>query len=391
MKWKKKGSKVDIYSWCEDPGEATLKQSLNLAAHPKVYHHVALMPDCHLGLGMPIGGVIACDDALIPHAVGVDIGCGMAALQTYLPAESLKKNQIRSVLNKLKEKIPLGFKSHKNPQSWDGFSKAPDIPLIKKLQKDAARQLGTLGGGNHFIEIQEADDGFIWLMIHTGSRNFGYKIAEYYHKKAENFCRENYLSYPGSGAESLAYLPFSSEEGKEYFAAMKFAMKFAQENRRRIMEIFSMIIEKNCACSFGEEINIHHNFAAQESHFGKKLFVHRKGATEAFPGQKGIIPGSMGSKSFITEGLGNQQSFKSCSHGAGRIMSRSQFNRTYSEEECNKQIKNIEFNGWLQDRKGNPDLSEAPAAYKDIDEVMTAQRDLVRPLVSLKPLGVLKG
>lgn len=391
MKWKKKGSKVDIYSWCENPDKTTNQQVLNLAAHPKVYHHVALMADCHQGYGMPIGGVIACDDAIIPHAVGVDIGCGMAALQTYLSADSLNKTLIRSILNELKNIIPLGFKNHKENQSWTGFKEAPDIPVINKLLKDAAKQLGTLGGGNHFIEIQEADDGFIWLMIHTGSRDFGYKIAEYYHKEAERFCQDNSLNYPGKGAESLAYLPFSSNEGKEYFAAMQFAMKFARENRRRILEIFSKVMEKKTSCYFGEEINIHHNFAARESHFGKKLIIHRKGATEAFPGQKGIIPGSMGSKSFITEGLGNQQSFMSCSHGAGRIMSRNKFNRTYSEDECNKQIKNIEFSGWSRDRKGNPDLSEAPAAYKDIDEIIDAQSDLVKPLVTLNPLGVLKG
>lgn len=392
MKWINKDNRLPIKSWCENVEAEAMVQAQNLANHPETFHHIALMPDCHSGYGMPIGGVIACEEAIIPNAVGVDIGCGMCAVKTTYKASEINGSMIKQIIGTLRNKIPVGFDHHKREQNWQGFNDAPDIPIIQQELKSARKQLGTLGGGNHFIEVQAGIDGYVWLMVHSGSRNFGYKIAREYNSIAQKHC-ERYMSIkiPLKGENGLAFLPLKTKEAKDYISAMDFALGFARENRKLMMSHLKNAAVEVLGCSFDNEINIHHNFAAEETHFRKKVWVHRKGATEAKFNQMGIIPGSMGTASYITKGLGNPESYSSCSHGAGRVISRSQFNKTYTVEECNRAMEGIVFGRWNRDRKGRVDISEAPQAYKDIDTVMENQNDLVETVVKLRPLGVMKG
>ncbi len=391
MKWVKKedDQRVPIKSWCDPVEEGALQQALNLSKHPAVFSHVALMPDCHRGYGMPIGGVIACKTAIIPNAVGVDIGCGMCAIKTDFPAEDITEEAIKKIMGQVREKIPVGFRHNKGRQDWNGFDNAPDISIIQQQLPSAKKQLGSLGGGNHFIEIQRGDDGVVWLMIHSGSRNFGLKIAKKYHTKALALCERWFSDIPD---KELAFLPMESPEATEYFDCMNFALEFAKENRQRMMEHFKDAVHKVLGCLFlGEQTNIHHNYAAWENHFKQDVIIHRKGATSARKGQKGIIPGSMGTPSYIVEGLGNPESFLSCSHGAGRKMGRMEASRVLNREECDQAMEGIVFGRWGQDRKGNLDFGEAPQAYKDIEDVIRSELDLITPIVKLQPLGVIKG
>lgn len=374
-----------------------MEQAVNLSRHSQLFHHVAIMADCHPGYGMPIGGVIACRNAVIPYAVGVDIGCGMVAVRTCTPAGSISKADIGSIVNKAGKYIPTGEgHSHRSPQKWEHFNRLPGW-LDKRGIDLAGRSLGTLGGGNHFIEVQEGDDGFIWLMIHSGSRNIGYRIANYHHRVAVKHCRNHGEVLP---TQDLSFLPVNSSEGRAYITDMEFALDYALENRRRLMKSFREIYaEVITGARFCNQVNIHHNYAASENHFGRDVWVHRKGATSAKNDEKGIIPGSMGTHSYLVQGLGNPDSYSSCSHGAGRIMGRREASRKLTLDRCDASMKDVIFSGWKKYRgfgkrkKGTPllDLSEAPDAYKNIEEVMEAQLDLVKPLVRLKPLGVVKG
>lgn len=388
MKWVNTDNKIPIKSWCENLEDSALEQAANLANHPVVVKHVALMPDAHLGYGMCIGGVIGCRRAVIPNCVGSDIGCGMIAVQTDYDVKNITVDQIKEMMGNARKAIPTGFKHHKEQQDWSGWADAPKDHVIDRELDSAAHQLGTLGGGNHFIEIQAGDDDNIWLMIHSGSRNFGKKIADYYNSTAVRFCKKWHSNIPNY---DLAFLPQDDELFAEYMSAMNFALRFAAESRNRMMGKMKGIAGDTLKCHFGEEINIHHNYAAMEHHFGQNLVVHRKGATSARKGEKGIIPGSMGTPSYIVEGLGNDMSFQSCSHGAGRAMGRKDASRRFTVEECDKAMEGVVFGRWGKDRKGKIDLGETPQAYKDIDMVIEAQRDLIKPLVKLRPLGVVKG
>ena len=401
MKWVKReeGFRIPIKSWCDEIEPDALKQAENLAKHPALVHHVALLPDCHVGYGMPIGGVIATENAVIPSAVGVDIGCGMIAVETDVPAERLAEmNFRRAIQEKVKERIPVGEGvCHQKPQEWDGFEDYLDnygkvADFINELDR---RNLGTLGGGNHFIEIQKSDEGFVWLMIHSGSRNLGKRVEEFYQHKAVLLNEMYHVDLPDP---NLAFLPIQEQEGYNYLRDMNFALRYAVENRQRMMktlqETFAEFIPE---ALFIREVNIHHNYAALEEHFGKVLCIHRKGATSAKLDEIGIIPGSMGTASYIVRGLGNPESFMSCSHGAGRRMSRNAACRNLSIGECDAAMDGIVYEHWKpwckfgKQQIGYLDLSEAPQAYKVIDEVIEAERDLVVPLVHLTPLAVLKG
>ena len=384
--------RVPIFSWCEDADVGAWEQAHNLACHPVIFHHVAMMPDAHRGYGMMIGGVIACDNAIIPNAVGVDIGCGMIAVRTDLCADQLNTRGIKAILHQAQRSIPTGFHHHKEDQDWEGFDNAPDIDVVQRELASARKQLGTLGGGNHFAEIQVDEDRIIWLMLHSGSRNFGYKIAKEYNKKAMQLCERWHSALPpGKGDDSLAFLPIGSREAREYITAMKFAMVFAKENRSIMMQRFLQALYDETGGVREETIDIHHNYASLENHFGRNVWIHRKGATQAKRGQLGIIPGSMGTSSYIVRGLGNPDSFESCSHGAGRSGPSGEFCRTHTVDEVNEQMKGVVFGGWHPRRNGNPDISEAPAAYKDIDKVIEAESDLIEVEVKLTPLGVMKG
>lgn len=394
-------TRVPILSWCNDLEEGALKQAIDLANHPVVVGHIALMSDCHTGFGMPIGGVIACKDAVIPNAVGVDIGCGMGVIQTNLKSNEVTKPQLRLILDKIKELIPMGKGySHKEPyEDWDYFFSLYETTIKgqhqEKTRETASRNLGTLGGGNHFIEIQVDNNGFIWLMLHSGSRNLGYQIAKYHHNISKTLNKKWHSNIP---CEDLAFLPIDSNEGKSYLTDMCFAMEYARLNRDIMMSNVRLSVKEVFPdVKFDKPINIHHNYASLEHHFGQNLWVHRKGATSAKIGQKGIIPGAMGSYSYIVEGLDNAASLKSCSHGAGRVMSRTQASATLSRAKCDEAMHGIVWDGFKKRKSRKKqedskyDLSEAPHAYKDIRSVMEAQQDLVKILVELKTLAVLKG
>lgn len=373
--------RVPIKLWAADIDAAALQQARNLANLPFAFRWVAVMPDAHTGYGMPIGGVFAARDMVIPNAVGVDIGCGMAAVRTSL--KKVSTDALQEILAIIRTEVPVGFKHHPDPQPWDGFDRAPDIPIIQAELFSARHQLGTLGGGNHFIEIQQGDDGFVWLMIHSGSRNFGLKAANEYHRLAKAQCARGQVSLPDP---DLAYLQADSPQGREYLTAMKYCLDFARANRALMVERCMRAITAVTGGVGTYEVNIHHNYAAEEEHFGHTVLVHRKGATSSRAGQAGIIPGSMGAHSYITEGLGSEESFQSSSHGAGRRMGRNEATRKLDLEREQQKMKGI-----IHNLRSKSALDEAPGAYKDIDEVMAQQQDLVKIVTTLKPLAVIKG
>lgn len=390
------GKNVPIKSWCNEPEEEALVQARNLAALPFIFRQVCLMPDTHCGYGMPIGGVIATKNVVIPNAVGVDIGCGMCAVKTDFDSSLITTELLKQIFGGSKEykggirsAIPVGFSHRAKDEEWSGFDSAPDIKVIQDEINSAKKQLGTLGGGNHFIELQRGSDGYLWFMIHSGSRNFGYKIAKHYNKLAQSLCTKWYSNIPPiKGEDGLAFLPLDTKEGQEYLTAMNFSLDFAYENRKRMIRDIQYCIYDILNCGFDKEINIHHNYARLEHHFGNNVVVHRKGATSAKAGEVGIIPGSQGTKSYIVIGRGNEESFMSCSHGAGRKMSRKKARETLSVED---EVKHMESKGILHAMRHKNQLDEAPSAYKDISIVMDEQKDLVDVVVELEPIGVIKG
>jgi len=406
MQWEKNdGTRLPIKSWCKDIDDGALQQALNLANHPVVVEHIALMPDAHIGYGMPIGGVIVCAGAVIPNAVGVDIGCGMGAIHTSVKTEALgDRRALRHIIEEIKMRVPVGEgKDRAYEIEWSGFEAWLDGLVGKDKPgwftphgwKLDACNLGTLGGGNHFIEIQKSEDGDLWLMLHSGSRNLGYRIANFYQKEALKLNESMAVSLPDP---ELAFLPLDQEIGMAYVRDMSFALSYAAENRRIMMEHVKRVMADHVSgIEFLSEVNIHHNYAAEETHGGKLVWVHRKGATSARLGETGIIPGSMGTSSYIVEGLGNPESFESCSHGAGRRMGRAAACRQLREQDCDKAMEDVVFDRWGKsnirgmDKKKLLDLSEAPLAYKDIDAVIEAELDLVKPMVKLRPVAVVKG
>jgi len=383
--------KKPIKLWLDNIEEGALQQAKNLANLPFLYKWIALMPDSHQGYGMPIGGVIACDKVVIPNAVGVDIGCGMSALKTSL--KNVDNKILKKVMGKIRNVIPVGFDHHKEKQNeWLSDEDKNSLwgwSIIETQYQSSMLQIGTLGGGNHFIEIQKGSDGFIWIMIHSGSRNIGYKVAKYYNETAKNLNKRWFCSVPQN--HELSFLPIEEEEAKKYMTEMKYCVDFAFKNRKLMMEKIIRIFDKKTSAVFTEIpeiINIAHNYASWENHYGKNVIVHRKGATLASEKTIGIIPGSQGTKSYIVEGLGNPESFKSCSHGAGRIMGRKEACRTL---DLQKEINKLNKKGIIHGIRQKKDLDEASGAYKNIKTVMENQRDLVTILVELSPLGVIKG
>lgn len=384
---------LDVLLWTDQVEPGAYRQILNLARHPYARKHIAIMPDCHEGFGMPIGGVLATSAVIIPNAVGVDIGCGMSAVRTSLTG--INKNDLKKIISSIREVIPLGFKHHKKSQ---GDNRMPDplklgfdpleLPVVSAEYDSALRQVGTLGGGNHFIEIQKDGDGAIWIMVHSGSRNIGKQVADYYNKKAISLNREAGEEY-GPKTE-LAWLHLNSKTGQDYIKEMQYCIGFAMCNRYLMMERITGIFSDFFGSHFshGEIINIAHNYASLENHFGEELVIHRKGATKASKGLKGIIPGSQGTKSFIVEGKGSPDSFESCSHGAGRTMGRNQAIRTLNLDE---EIRRLDKLNILHSIRNRNDLEEAPSAYKNIELVMAQQSDLADIVTVLSPLAVIKG
>jgi len=357
---------------------------------PFTFKHVAIMPDAHRGYGMPIGGVLATTDVIIPNAVGVDIGCGMCAVRISVVKQLITTPILKHIMGKIRQVIPLGFNHHKESQinEWSGFRSAPTIPIILNQLESATKQLGTLGGGNHFIEIQTGTDGCLWIMIHSGSRNFGLKIAQAYNKLAQKYCKMWYSNIPDfKGEDGLAFLPLGTSHAEEYMTAMNFALDFAQANRKLMMSRIVEIVKATIGGEFHTPIDVHHNYARLENHYGKNVMVHRKGATSAMLEQMGIIPGSQGTSSFIVTGKGNPESFNSCSHGAGRRMGRNQARRELNFDD---EVAKLDEQGIIHSIRHEKDLDEASGAYKDITQVMMDQIDLVDIKVELKPLAVIK-
>lgn len=323
--------RLPIKMWLDDLEEGALEQAANIANLPFAFKHIALMPDCHQGYGMPIGSVLATKNVVIPDAVGVDIGCGMCALKTNI--RDISTSDLRKILGVARTKIPLGFNSHDSAQDEVYMPKVEvDLPLVKKSYTKALKQVGTLGGGNHFVEIQKGSDGFIWLMIHSGSRNIGATVANHYNKLAQNMNEKFYSTV--TKKMQLAFLPLETQEAKDYLKEMKYCVDFALANRSLMMDRMVESMEEILGTFEKDEmINKSHNFVAWENHFGTNVLVHRKGATRAYRDELGMIPGSQGSKSFIVKGLANPESFNSCSHGAGRRYSRKMAQRTLNLKE----------------------------------------------------------
>ncbi|TRX66390.1 RtcB family protein [Carboxylicivirga sp. M1479] len=376
-----------IKMWLDDIEGNALSQAKNLANLPFVHKHVALMPDTHSGYGMPIGGVLATKGVIIPNAVGVDIGCGMCAMRTNL--EDADSDTLKQIMSHIRKTIPVGFDWHKEAQDEKYMPQVDELSqIVERHYVKATKQIGSLGGGNHFIEIQHGSDGNIWVMIHSGSRNLGKQVADFYNKKAKQLNERWHSSVPTS--YDLAFLPIETDEAHAYVNEMNYCVDFAYANRRLMMErvqhAFMEVFKGEVA--FDDLINIAHNYAGWENHFNENVLVHRKGATRARLGEMGIIPGSQGTKSYIVEGLGNSESFESCSHGAGRIMGRKQAQRELSLE---AEVKRLNDKGIIHGIRHQKDLDEASGAYKDIDMVMANQTDLVKVKVELEPLAVVKG
>ena len=401
--------KIPVKVWLETEKEleaSCREQALHLANLPFLAGPVCLMPDTHAGMGMPIGGVIASEDVIIPNAVGVDIGCGMAYIETGIRADDLRQimtgsgNLVQAIIGDIMRNVPVGFAHHKQPMSSYVLDRALDE--MDKYEKDGELlgqldagyfQIGTLGGGNHFIELQEDDEGFLSVMIHSGSRHFGKSVCDYFHQKARALNQRWYSQVPDS--YRLAFLPVDSPEGQQYLNWMQLSMDFAAENREKMMLAVKAILEKwigkytEFSLNFSNDINCHHNYAALENHKGKNLWVHRKGAVEAQNGQLAVIPGAMGSYSYVVMGLGNEESFCSSSHGAGRRYSRKGAMEAFT---CEEVILDLERQGVVLGKKGKADVAEESRfAYKDIEIVMENQKDLVIPVKRLKTIGVVKG
>jgi len=393
--------KIPIKMWLNDIEDGALEQAKHLANLPFAFKHITIMPDCHQGYGMPIGGVIATEKVIVPNAVGVDIGCGMCAVKTSLT--SIDTTTLKKIMSEIREVIPLGKDKHENMQDiglmpdykdmYPGLS-ACENTIIEREFDNARKSLGTLGSGNHFIEIQKGSDGNIWIMIHSGSRNLGKQVADHYNKLAIKLNEKMYSSVPKEW--ELAFLPIDSEEGKAYLQEMNYCVEFALANRKLMMSRIVNIVGNAMGFPGTESIricaepmiNIAHNYAKMENHFKENVMVHRKGATLATKDTIGIIPGSQGTKSYIVKGLANPDSFNSCSHGAGKVMGRKQAIKTL---DLKKEIKSLDAQGIMHSIRNKEDLDEAPSSYKNIEMVMKNQKDLVEILVELTPLAVVKG
>lgn len=379
--------------------EAAKNQLLNLAKMPFIYKHVAVMPDAHMGKGACVGSVIPTIGAIIPAAVGVDLGCGMSAVQTTLRANDLPDN-LASLRTAIEKVVPHGgpVRGKRDEGSWHDLPKRyqqtwstleDDYQHITNKHPQAAHrrpehQLGTLGGGNHFVEVCLDERGQVWFMLHSGSRGAGNRIGTYFIELARKDMEQWFIHLPD---RDLAYLPEGTEHFNDYCQAVAWAQNYARINRdlmmaavvqaaRTLLPPFEMTIEA---------VNCHHNYIQKENHYGKNIWVTRKGAVRAGKDELGIIPGSMGAKSFIVRGLGNPESFTSCSHGAGRVMSRTQAKQTFTLEDHIQATEGVEC------RKDSGVLDETPGAYKDIHAVMKAQEDLVEVVHTLKQVLCVKG
>lgn len=394
-----KGATVEARLWAkvEEIESVALDQLRNIASLPWVAH-VAVMPDVHFGKGATVGSVIGMRGAVAPAAVGVDIGCGMGAVKTSLKASNLG-DSLKALRLKIESLIPVGFSAHDTektylhlPGSKEALELKNDVeklfsefeqldPGVQSLSKKAMSQLGTLGGGNHFIELCLDTEQNVWMILHSGSRNIGKELAELHMGEAKKLGHNANLP-----DKDLAVFLAGTPQMQAYRRDLYWAQRYAFLNRRLMFELYKKaMLEFFPEVSFEKPILCHHNYVAEEVHFGEELVITRKGAISAKPGELGIIPGSMGAKSFIVKGLGNPESLSSASHGAGRKMSRGKAFKTFTEEDLIKQTEGVEC------RKDHGVLDEIPSAYKDIEKVMANQKDLVEIVAELKQVLCVKG
>jgi len=390
-------AQVPIKIFTDEIAPQAIDQLVNIANLPIVHHHVAAMPDVHVGIGATVGSVIPTLNAVIPAAVGVDIGCGMNAVRTSLTANDLPDN-LYEIRRNIEKRVPVGFDRHSkcimNRSSVNGLDKPLDeivhkhpgiMKMIKNFNQTWSRQIGTLGGGNHFIEICLDENDDVWIMLHSGSRGIGNVIGRYFINLAKKDMQRHQMHLPDV---NLSYLSEGSQYFEDYVFAVNWAQEYAWVNRQQMMKLVIDALKASKLPDFKIDkhaINCHHNYISQEIHFGEKVFVTRKGAIKAGLGDMGIIPGSMGAKSYIVEGKGSKASFCSCAHGAGRKMSRTQAKRSFNTSDLKEQTLGVEC------RKDKNMLDEAPGAYKDIDQVMENQSDLVSVKHTLKQIICVKG
>ena len=388
--------KVPVKIFTDDIEHEAYQQLLNISQLPFIHHHVAAMPDVHYGKGATVGSVIPCYKAIIPAAVGVDIGCGMNALRLSIKANDLPDN-LRAIRFAIEDAIPVGFNMHKSDKAKASTIRALSVgldsligkhPKLLKMQKKPyqtwVRQLGTLGGGNHFIELCIDENEDVWIMLHSGSRGVGNVIGQYFIRLAQRDMGRHIQNLPD---KDLAYFSEGADHFEHYIEAVNWAQDYALNNRKEMMRLIVAALKKKLR-KFGitkEAINCHHNYVSLENHFGEAVYLTRKGAIDASENELGIIPGSMGDKSYIVRGKGNPESFCSCSHGAGRKMSRGKAKRHFSERDMEAQTEGIEC------RKDKGVIDEIPGAYKDIDEVMKNQNDLVEVMHTLRQVVCVKG
>jgi tRNA-splicing ligase RtcB (3'-phosphate/5'-hydroxy nucleic acid ligase) len=393
----KEDGALPIKAWTDEIEDSALTQLKNLARMPFIAKNgIAVMPDVHAGIGATVGSVIASHKAIIPAAVGVDIGCGMNAVRLSLKASDLPES-LKGIRDQIERDVPVGFSMHRNDdeidRNWaergellnewlDLFSQFPEM---KANSNNTLAQLGTLGGGNHFIEICLDEKQDVWIMLHSGSRGTGNAIGRHFIEKAKEACEQWHISLPDN---DLAYFPEGTTLFDDYSKAVHWAQTYAFQNRAVMLERVIAALRKAIGKPFevtSEAINCHHNYVAQENHYGQNLWVTRKGAIRAREGDLGIIPGSMGQRSYIVRGKGNPESYCSCSHGAGRVMSRTEAKRRFSLTDLIAQTEGVEC------RKDADVIDEIPGAYKSIDKVMENQRDLVEVVHTLKQVLCVKG
>lgn len=389
--------KVPVKIWTNDIDYNTVKQLRNTASLPFIHKHIAAMPDVHLGKGATIGSVIPTVKAIIPAAVGVDIGCGMQAIRLNITANELP-DDVTPLYNAIESTVPLGagqghiFKTETERVDWMPLELLFGLDWLKMTHPQISRdflgkaipQLGTLGSGNHFIEICLDEDDYVWIMLHSGSRGIGNQIGNYFIHKAKEEMHHWHIDLPDP---DLAYLPEGSKYFRDYIKAVEWAQEYAEANRDRMMENILKALKKVLPefQTTTEAINCHHNYISRENHFGENVYVTRKGAIRARKNDLGIIPGSMGTNSFIVRGLGNKESFCSCSHGAGRVMSRTAAKKLFTKEDVAEQTYGVVC------RKDDGIIDEIPSAYKDIDVVMNNQDDLVEVMHTLTQIVNVKG
>ena len=391
LPWVRKPGRVPIMSWALGLEDSAVEQATNLSNLPFAIDHVALMPDAHKGYGMPIGGVLFAARAVVPYAIGVDIGCGVALVETNLTVEDLPQADLEALLADIDRGVPTGFYGLKTPVDREVALEAMGVvkpASVKDVWFDKAlSQLGTLGGGNHFLELQRDAAGAIYVMLHSGSRSLGKAICDEYHKRALALNKAWHSKLPD---DELAFLPVGSDDHADYWSAMEFALRFAEVNRSRMLDVVERSFEHLTKVGrFDRVVDVHHNYAAWEHHAGQNGIVHRKGAVRAQAGEVVLIPGSMGTASYVGEGLGNAESFETCQHGAGRALSRTAARKSKTSKEVYDEMATLGVVLRSSDPKGVAE--EAAFAYKDIESVMAASASLVRPTKRLTPLGVVKG